>query len=170
MRPSNPIINVRRPTLSLRTRVACALVRALQSLAIDPRRLSYRLCRWSLLSTDRQASCACIPHVLRTTGWHALLRARALRWLFVAQNVALWRRHVASTSSSAAFSGNCRHIAPPITSSFAHPRCALLYTGLPGRKHTEAHPPSPAVVIATIQPLLQSVYRAYHHPACTILI
>ena len=38
MRPSNPIINVRRPTLSLRTRVACALVRALQSLAIDPRR------------------------------------------------------------------------------------------------------------------------------------
>ena len=28
MRPSNPIINVRRPTLSLRTRVACALVRA----------------------------------------------------------------------------------------------------------------------------------------------
>ena len=28
MRPSNPIINVRRPTLSLRTRVECALVRA----------------------------------------------------------------------------------------------------------------------------------------------
>ena len=44
MRPSNPIINVHRPTLSWRTRVlACALVRLLQSLAKDPRRAGVSL-------------------------------------------------------------------------------------------------------------------------------
>ena len=79
MRPSNPIINVRRPTLSLRTRVAFALVRALQSLAINPRRAGVSLV---LLKPPLhgQASVVCLhsSHV-RTTGWHALVRARASR-------------------------------------------------------------------------------------------
>ena len=82
MRPSNPIINVRRPTLSLRTRVAFALVRALQSLAIDPRRVGVSLvllkpplhgpasvvCLHSSRAYDglaRAPTCSCVALTLR---------------------------------------------------------------------------------------------------------
>ena len=79
-----PYLIVRRPTLSWHTRaLSCVCCSSSRKTHGGP---AYRVCRWSLLSTGRQASCARIPHV-RTTGWHALLRARASRRLFVTQTL-----------------------------------------------------------------------------------
>ena len=152
-----PYLIVRRPTLSWRTRVARVRFRACAAVAGDghtpksptrsgihgghrmrltgacvaeassPRADKRRVLAFLLRAYDglaRAPTCSCVALTFRRS------------------NVALRRRHAASISSSA-FSGNCRQIASPITSSFAHPRCALVYTGLPGRKYTEAHPRPP---------------------------
>ena len=134
-----PYVIVRRPTLSWCTRVARVRFRACAAVAGDghtpkcvaeassPRADKRRVLAFLSRAYDglaRAPTCSCVALTFRRS------------------NVALRRRHAASISSSA-FSGNCRQIASPITSSFAHPRCALLYTGLPGRKHTEAHPRPP---------------------------
>ena len=79
----------------------CAFVRALQSLATDTPRIrrpdrgptGVIACGWRARVSPKPplhgpTSVACLhsSHV-RTTGWHALLRARASRWLFVAQTL-----------------------------------------------------------------------------------
>ena len=137
-----PYLIVRRPILSWCTRaLSCALVRLLQSLAKDPRRAG--VSRVSLKPPlHGPASVVCSHSSRACDGWARAPTCSCVAPTVRHSNVALRRRHTASISSSA-FSGNCRQIASPITSSFAHPRCALLYTGLPGRKHTEAHPRPP---------------------------
>ena len=149
MRPSHPIINVRRPTLSLRTRVAFALVRARTHPDVAERgpTAGHRIRLTGACVAEDSSPRADKRRVLAflSRAYDGLARAptcSCVALTFRRSNVALRRWHTASISSSA-FSGNCRQIVSPITSSFAHPRCALLYTGLPGRKHTEAHPRPP---------------------------
>ena len=89
-----PYLIVRRPTLSWRTRVACVLVRALQSLAIDPRLA--RVSRVSL-KLPLSASVWCLHIPTSPTGTHGgpshTVDGRSLRASLASLSVAAWPPH-----------------------------------------------------------------------------